>query len=70
MPVALISTSTSPACGPCNSTSSIVSGAPAFHATAALVFMMILMKVEIIMTHNNDAALSQKNHEAYSAVAL
>src|SRR5687768_2914950 len=39
MPVALISTSTSPACGPCRSTVSIVSGAPALCATAALTFM-------------------------------
>src|SRR5437868_2302424 len=40
MPVALISTSTSPARGPSSSTSSMVSGAPAFQATAALVFML------------------------------
>ena len=39
MPVALISTSTSPAFGPSRSTVSIVSGAPAFQATAARVFM-------------------------------
>src|SRR5690606_20506806 len=41
MPVALISTSTSPALGPDSSTSSIVRGAPAFQAIAALVFMVI-----------------------------
>src|SRR5690606_25718774 len=39
MPVAFTSTSTSNAFGPCSSTTSIVSGSPAFHATAALVFM-------------------------------
>src|SRR5215213_1882911 len=39
MPVALISTSTSPAFGPATSTSSIVSGLPAAHATAARVFI-------------------------------
>src|SRR5690349_11410703 len=39
MPVALISTSTSPSRGPSSVTSSMVSGAPAFQATAALVFM-------------------------------
>src|SRR5579863_1769390 len=38
-PVALISTSTSPALGPSISTVSVVSGAPDFHATAALVCM-------------------------------
>src|SRR5450830_460066 len=42
MPVALISTSTSPNFGPCRSTVSMVRGAPAFQATAALVFMGIL----------------------------
>src|SRR5947207_303576 len=35
IPVALISTSTSPACGPASCTFSIVSGLPASHATAA-----------------------------------
>jgi len=40
MPVALISTSTSPALGPPNSTYSMVNGWPACQATAALVFMM------------------------------
>jgi hypothetical protein len=35
-----------------------------------LVFMMILMKVEKVMTHNNDAALSQKIYKEYSAVVL
>src|SRR3954465_2241799 len=39
MPVALISTSTSPACGPSSSTVSILSGAPALCATAALTCM-------------------------------
>src|SRR5690606_22588526 len=39
-PVALISTSTSPAFGPSSSTSSIMSGFPASYATAALVFMV------------------------------
>src|SRR5579862_1052051 len=39
MPVALISTSTSPAFGPSRSTVSIESGFPASHATAALVCM-------------------------------
>ncbi len=38
-PVALISTSTSPAFGPSSSTSSITSGLPASYATAARVFM-------------------------------
>src|SRR6476620_5053831 len=38
-PVALISTSTSPAFGPSSSTSSTTSGLPASYATAALVFM-------------------------------
>src|SRR6478735_6667696 len=38
-PVALISTSTSPALGPSRSTSSITSGLPAAYATAARVFM-------------------------------
>src|SRR5215471_10301441 len=38
-PVALISTSTSPAFGPSRSTSSITSGLPAAYATAARVFM-------------------------------
>src|SRR4051812_25369297 len=38
MPVALTSTSTSPAFGPWSSTVSMVSGAPAFQATAAFVF--------------------------------
>jgi hypothetical protein len=40
MPVALISTSTSPNFGPCRSTFSIVRGWPDFQATAALVFMV------------------------------
>src|SRR3982750_1087490 len=44
MPVAFTSTSTSPARGPSRSTVSIVSGAPAFHATAAWVFKWILLK--------------------------
>src|SRR5947207_14991207 len=39
MPVALISTRTSPAFGPSRSTVSIASGAPALCATAALTFM-------------------------------
>src|SRR5690349_21308314 len=39
MPVAFTSISTSPARGPSRSTSSIVNGAPAFHAMAALVFI-------------------------------
>ncbi|MNE72866.1 hypothetical protein D3C80_1688420 [compost metagenome] len=39
MPVALISTSTSPNFGPSRSTVSMVRGWPAFQATAALVFM-------------------------------
>src|SRR5471032_932192 len=39
MPVALISTSTSPAFGPSRSTVSMLKGAPAFQATAARVFM-------------------------------
>src|SRR4029078_8058289 len=38
-PVALISTSTSPAFGPSRSTSSMTSGLPAAYATAARVFM-------------------------------
>src|SRR5436190_19581710 len=38
-PVALISTSTSPAFGPSSSTSSTTSGLPAAYATAARVFM-------------------------------
>src|ERR1700677_2609782 len=42
MPVALISTSTSPACGPSRSTSAMVSGSPAFQAMAAFVFMGLL----------------------------
>src|ERR1700761_3699322 len=41
MPVALISTSTSPARGPSRSTVSMVSGAADFQATAALVFMVL-----------------------------
>src|SRR6185295_13500089 len=41
MPVALISTSTSPARGPSRSTVSIERGAPALWATAALTFMRI-----------------------------
>src|SRR5437667_7736512 len=45
MPLALISTSTSPALGPPNSTSSMVSGWPAFHAIAALVFIFILAQI-------------------------
>src|SRR5215470_13694108 len=40
MPVALISTSTSPALGPSISMVSTVKGSPAFQATAARVFMM------------------------------
>src|SRR5215212_963003 len=39
MPVALTSTSTSPARGPSRSTVSIVRGSPAFQATAARVFI-------------------------------
>src|SRR3954465_1288769 len=39
MPVALISTSTSPARGPSRASSSMVSGWPACQATAARVFM-------------------------------
>src|SRR6185295_10963892 len=39
MPVALISTSTSPALGPSRSTVSMARGSPAFHATAARVFI-------------------------------
>src|SRR5438105_4712693 len=39
MPVAFTSTSTSPARGPSSSSVSRVSGAPAFQATAALVFI-------------------------------
>src|SRR3989339_23229 len=42
MPVALISTNTSPNFGPCRSTVSIVRGWPAFQATAALVFMVFV----------------------------
>src|SRR5690606_39801687 len=45
MPVALISTSTSPSRGPPSSTSSMVSGWPAFQATAALVFMRCSFQV-------------------------
>src|SRR5689334_10171157 len=41
MPVALISTSTSPSRGPSRSTVSMLSGLPACHATAALVFMRV-----------------------------
>src|SRR5437773_4162902 len=40
MPVALISTSTSPAFGPCSCTVSMVSGAPALWATAARTSMV------------------------------
>src|SRR6476659_1640327 len=43
MPVAFTSTSTSPARGPSRSTVSIVSGAPAFQATAAWVFKSVLL---------------------------
>src|SRR5215217_2878088 len=43
MPVALISMSTSPALGPSRSTSTISSGLPAAKATAARVFMEILL---------------------------
>ncbi|MEW6374094.1 MAG: energy-coupling factor ABC transporter permease [Pseudomonadota bacterium] len=39
MPVALISTSTSPARGPSRSTSAMDRGSPAFQAMAALVFI-------------------------------
>src|SRR6476659_3288555 len=42
MPVALTSTSTSPARGPSRSTVSMVRGWPAFQAMAALVFMLVL----------------------------
>src|SRR3954470_10521856 len=38
-PLALISTSTSPACGPSSSTSSMTRGLPASYATAARVLM-------------------------------
>src|SRR5512133_2582526 len=41
MPVALISTSTSPRRGPSRSTVAMVSGSPARNATAALVFMVV-----------------------------
>src|SRR6478752_803983 len=41
MPVAMISTSTSPALGPSMSMVSMVSGSPAFQATAARVFMIV-----------------------------
>src|SRR5690349_4766270 len=43
MPVALISTSTSPAFGPSRSSVSMLSGSPAFHATAARVCMPSLL---------------------------
>jgi hypothetical protein len=44
MPVALTSTSTSPAFGPSSSTVSIVNGTPAFQATAARVFIAALLQ--------------------------
>src|SRR5262249_27518654 len=43
-PVALSSTSTSPARGPSSSTVSIDSGAPDFHATAARTFMPRILR--------------------------
>ena len=43
MPVALISTSTSPARGPSRSTSSMLSGSFTFQATAARVFMLAFL---------------------------
>jgi hypothetical protein len=43
MPVAMISTSTSPALGPSRSSSTISSGVFASNATAARVFMLIFL---------------------------
>src|ERR1700761_2056077 len=45
-PVALISTSTSPALGPSRSTVSMTSGLPASNATAALVFTSTLQDLD------------------------
>src|SRR5688572_17991639 len=59
MPVALISTSTSPACGPCRSTVSIVRGAPAFQATAARVFIRGSPVVRAILARPRDLPLEQ-----------
>ncbi|SOY77064.1 hypothetical protein CBM2592_U10033 [Cupriavidus taiwanensis] len=48
MPVALISTSTSPARGPSRSTPSMVSGFPAPQATAARVFIDLFYRNKLL----------------------
>ena len=69
MPVALISTSTSPALGPSRSTSMISSGFPAATATAARVFMIAMFPVDPAMRQFQDSALAI-NRIAVAALIL
>src|SRR6185437_10013575 len=57
MPVALISTRTSPAFGPSISIVSILSGSPAFHATAARVFIGMTSSSRRENRHRSDGFL-------------
>jgi hypothetical protein len=59
----MISTSTSPGLGPPISMVSTVRGAPAFHATAALVFMIHSLKHFAMCRDRQDPAKTRRTYE-------
>src|SRR3546814_19539741 len=64
IPVAFISTSTSPAFGPSRSTSAISSGLPASTATAARTFIGLLLRFVALLPTGSAGGRDQEQAEA------
>src|SRR3546814_17195391 len=64
IPVAFISTSTSPAFGPSRSTSAISSGLPASTATAARTFIGLLLRFVAVLPTGSTGGREQEQDEA------